>query len=55
MDRAAQDNRANQCNPNHTTTGQGHDAAYGGDKSKPAMDNHANQMNPNNSEYKGKK
>lgn len=53
MDRYAQDNRANQRNTNHTSTGSGRDAGY---KGSPAnKDNRANQLNPNHPSYAGKK
>lgn len=44
-------NRANQCNPNHAPSGPGHTAGYAGDTSRAAQNNHSNQCNPNNSAY----
>ena len=51
QDKASQDNRANQMNPNSQ--------AYAGSRGQPSTpgqndDNRANQMNPNHAEYKGK-
>lgn len=54
MDKQGQDNRANQCNPNHTPTGPGHLTGYQGEGTPSDLNNHANQLNPNNSNYKGK-
>jgi hypothetical protein len=51
QNKTAQDNRANQQNPNHQATGPGRDAGYGGQGTKPDLSNHANQMNPNNPRY----
>ena len=50
QDKASQDNRANQMNPNSQ--------AYAGSRGQPSTpgqndDNRANQMNPNHAEYKG--
>lgn len=47
MDKAGNDNRANQCNPNNDNF-QGHDSAYQGTGTQADLDNHANQGNPNN-------
>lgn len=44
MDKAAQDNRANQINPNNEATGPG----------QKAVDNRADQLNPNNPAHQGK-
>lgn len=55
MDKAGQDNRANQQNPNHEKTGPGRSAYYSGTGTKPDLDNHSNQKNPNNERYQGKK
>jgi hypothetical protein len=58
QNKTAQDNRANQQNPNHEATGPGLDLGYryGGKGTKSDLNNHANQMNPNNARYKaGKK
>ncbi|CAD1476533.1 unnamed protein product [Heterotrigona itama] len=52
MDKKAASNRTNQCNPNHTSTGQGHKSGYYGTGTKADLDNHANQLNPNNQLYK---
>ena len=41
--RAAQNNRANQLNPQHPAYQSGR---QGGGESKPASDNRANQLNP---------
>lgn len=43
-----QDNRANQCNPNHSSTGPGRFSGYGGARSMADLNNHSNQLNPNN-------
>lgn len=51
MDKA-QDNRTNQCNPNHEKTGPGREAGYHGTGTKADLDNHGNQLNPNNPQYK---
>ncbi|KAJ1530849.1 hypothetical protein ONE63_005693 [Megalurothrips usitatus] len=69
MDRYTQNNRANQMNPNHKSSGQGKSSASGppADKDRPSSpgrssgfqgsksssDNRANQLNPNNSKYSG--
>ena len=50
QDKASQDKRANQMNPNSQ--------AYAGSRGQPSTpgqndDNRANQMNPNHAEYKG--
>ena len=50
QDKASQDNRANQKNPNSQ--------AYAGSRGQPSTpsqndDNRANQKNPNHAEYKG--
>ncbi|KAK7791146.1 hypothetical protein R5R35_008578 [Gryllus longicercus] len=52
MDKAAQGNRTNQCNPNHSRTGPGHNAGYHGTSTRADLNNHSNQMNPNNPRYK---
>ncbi|KAJ1530848.1 hypothetical protein ONE63_005693 [Megalurothrips usitatus] len=51
MDRYTQNNRANQMNPNHKSSGQGRSSGFQGSKS--SSDNRANQLNPNNSKYSG--
>lgn len=43
----AQDNHANQLNPNHVATGPGKPAGYQGKGDKDDLDNHSNQLNPN--------
>uniref|UniRef100_A0A336LFW1 CSON008766 protein n=1 Tax=Culicoides sonorensis TaxID=179676 RepID=A0A336LFW1_CULSO len=48
MDKAAQDNRANQINPNN----QGRPAKSGDPSNR---DNRANQLNPNNPQPKSQK
>lgn len=50
QDKASQDNRANQLNPNSQAY-----AGSRGQSSSPGQndDNRANQLNPNNAEYKG--
>jgi len=52
MDKKAQDNRTNQCNPTHTPSGPGHQASYKGAATKADLDNRSNQLNPNNPRYK---
>ncbi|GLH07860.1 Uncharacterized protein GBIM_13264 [Gryllus bimaculatus] len=52
MDKATQDNRTNQCNPNHSPTGPGHKSGYQGTGTKADLDNHSKQLNPNNPQYK---
>ncbi|EGG22624.1 hypothetical protein DFA_04754 [Cavenderia fasciculata] len=47
MDKQAQDNKSNQQNPNHPSTGPGRSSGYSGAPSN--LDNRANQMNPNQS------
>jgi len=46
-------NRANQCNPNHGPTGPGHNAGYGGTGGQADRDNRANQLNPNHAQFGG--
>lgn len=53
MDKNAQDNKANQKNPNNSETGPGKPHGYSGDVSN--VDNRANQLNPNNSQPKSPK
>lgn len=48
----AQDNRANQLNPNDKRNGPGRPAGWQGNNEKAAMDNKANQQNPNHKETK---
>jgi len=52
-DKAATDNRANQLNPNHETSGQGRPAGYHGKGDAPDLKNHGNQLNPNNPNFQG--
>lgn len=49
--KAAKDNHANQCNPNHSEF-NGHQPGYAGKGNKADLDNHARQLNPENSVYK---
>jgi len=49
-DTAANDNKSNQCNPNHSEY-NGHQSGYKGTGDKADLDNHSNQLNPNNSNY----
>jgi len=49
------DHRSKQCNPEHVSTGPGHQAGYQGSKDKPNVDNHGNQLDPNNERYVPKK
>lgn len=52
MNRPGQDqNRANQCNPEHKQTGPGRPAGYQGSREKANLDNHAEQRNPNNEKF----
>lgn len=51
---AANDNHANQCNPNNSEH-RGHQPGYTGTGTRADLNNHANQLNPNNPEYKAKK
>ncbi|CAG7816907.1 unnamed protein product [Allacma fusca] len=53
MNNSRDNNKSNQCNPNHTKSGPGRSSGYGGDKSKANLNNHANQMNPNHKSYQG--
>jgi len=56
MDRQnAQNNRVNQCNPNHPSDGPGRPSNYQGATDKSNLNNHANQLNPNNDRYVEKK
>ncbi|OXA49874.1 uncharacterized protein LOC110854730 [Folsomia candida] len=48
--KAALDNKANQCNPNHGPTGKDRAAGYEGKGDEADLDNHANQLNPNQKE-----
>jgi len=51
----SQNNRGNQCNPNHTPTGPGRQSAYQGSQERANVNNHGNQLNPNNQNYVQKK
>ncbi|XP_043464748.1 uncharacterized protein LOC122500088, partial [Leptopilina heterotoma] len=48
-------NRTNQCNPNHPSTGPGHQAGYHGAGTKADLDNRGRQMNPQDSKYTQRK
>lgn len=52
--KADNDNRANQLNPNNPEQA-GRPAGWQGNKEKAAMDNKANQQNPEHSPSKGEK
>lgn len=58
MEKAGQDNRANQLNPNNaaynSSRGGGSIPSNTSGMDKAAVDNRSNQMNPNNSASKGK-
>ena len=47
---AANDNKANQCNPNNADY-SGHQPGYQGTGDAADLNNHGNQMNPNNSRF----
>ncbi|PAA47450.1 hypothetical protein BOX15_Mlig011114g3 [Macrostomum lignano] len=49
-DKAASDNKSNQCNPNNERYA-GHQPGYQGTGTKADLDNHATQLNPNNERY----
>lgn len=53
-EKAAKDNRANQCNPNHPEYG-GHKPGYQGKGTKADLDHHAKQLNPQNSLFRAPK
>jgi len=46
-EKAAKDNRANQCNPNHPEF-RGHEPGYQGKGTKANLDNHSRQLNTQN-------
>lgn len=46
MDKKTLDNKSNQQNPEHKSTGPGQDAGWKGNTDKASMDNKANQQNP---------
>ncbi|KAK7864084.1 hypothetical protein R5R35_002728 [Gryllus longicercus] len=48
------DNRANQKNPNHPSSGPGQKSGYSGTGTKADKDNHSNQLNPNNERFGNK-
>ncbi|GLH09625.1 Uncharacterized protein GBIM_14684 [Gryllus bimaculatus] len=48
------DNRANQKNPNHSSSGPGQVSGYSGTGTKADLDNHSNQLNPNNERFGNK-
>ncbi|CAF0974184.1 unnamed protein product [Rotaria sordida] len=50
VDKAANDNKSNQCNPNNAES-RGHESGYTGTGDKADLDNHANQLNSNNPNY----
>ncbi len=50
-EKAAKDNRANQCNPNHPEF-RGHEQGYQGKGTKADLDNHARQLNTQNRLHK---
>ncbi|GFO34387.1 DNA polymerase beta [Plakobranchus ocellatus] len=50
MDKAGNDNKSNQCNPNNPRY-QGHQKGYQGTGDKADLDNHGQQLNPNNPKY----
>jgi hypothetical protein len=52
-DCAANDNKSNQCNPNHAEYA-GHQSGYSGTGNEADLNNHSNQLNPNNSNYQPK-
>jgi hypothetical protein len=49
--KAANDNKANQCNPKHSEY-RDHQPGYTGKGNKADLVNHAKQLNPNNSLYR---
>jgi hypothetical protein len=49
--KAANDNKANQCNPKHAEY-RGHQSVYTGKGTEGDLVNHAKQLNPNNSLYR---
>lgn len=51
MDRDAQDNRANQKNTNHPSSGDGVQRGYKGTGDEADLDNHSQQKNMNNDKY----
>jgi len=53
-DKAANDNKSNQCNPNNSEY-RGHESGYSGTGTKADLDNHSTQLNPNNSLYQAPK
>jgi len=55
MDKQSQDNRADQMNPNHESSGPGHESGYHGSGTTADLDNHANQMNSNNDAHSSSK
>lgn len=46
MDKKTLDNKSNQQNPEHKSTGPGQDSGWKGNTDKASMDNKANQQNP---------
>jgi len=49
------DQRSNQCNPNHAKDGPGRQHEYQGATDKASLNNHGQQLNPNNERYVQKK
>lgn len=52
IEKANNDNKSDQCNPNNSKYG-GYDGGYKGDGTQAALNNHADQLNPNNKKYQG--
>lgn len=52
-DRATQNNKTNQKNPDHKPSGPGAEAGYKGTGNQKDLDNHGNQLNPKNKEFRG--
>jgi hypothetical protein len=50
-EKAAKDNRANQCNPNHPEY-RGHQPGYQGKGTKADLAHHSRQLNPQNQLYR---
>lgn len=51
--KAAVDNRANQLNPNHASSGPGRVSGYSGSGTQADLDNHSMQLNRCDSNYAG--
>lgn len=54
QNRGQNNERSNQCNPNHLSDGPGRQHAYQGAKDRPDINNHGNQLNPNNNRFQNK-